>query len=1086
MANVRGTSRADILRGTTARDRLFGLDGNDRLFGANGHDLLYGGNHNDLLKGDRGNDRLWGHNGNDKLYGGHGHDRLYGHNGVDLLRGQSHNDLLYGGNHNDRLYGDSGADRLYGQNHNDRLYGGDNDDRLYGGNHDDRLYGQNGNDWLYGQNHDDILRGGAGDDSLYGGHGDDLLIGDAGIDLLAGGDGDDVYVVDHGDEIVEVTLDEGYDEVRSSVSFVLGVHQEKLVLLGSDDIDGDATVHGHTRHNVVIGNSGDNVLRSGSGIDRLEGGAGNDVLSAGSGAWTDELFGGPGDDIFFSNQFDVIDGGPGTDAIVFSHDFIHQLTVTSVEVLDLRQATVEAYFDSDQVNLDYYRDRKPLPSAEQVLSWNDDGTLLVVGDPGDVVSGPGSWTLSGTGIVDGVAVRTFTDNGAIVHIEQGIEVAFSSEYDFSGAAPDADGRVDGLTAGARLGRSLDGGADVNGDGFDDFVLGAPGVNGGAGAMYLVFGAEGLDPSTVDLAGLDGTDGVRLDGVGAGDGAGSSVALGGDVNGDGLADLLIAASGADHGGAGTGSVYVVFGSTDFGGATFDLGALNGDNGFRVDGDTSNRLSGANVGRIGDLNGDGIDDIGIGVAELQHTPGEKGSTFIVFGQTEGHAAAMTLDGLDGANGFRFDAVHRAGFGLSGGDLNGDGIDDLVVSSAVRAGPFSQSAHAVFGNDDGFSARMTPADLDGSNGFTVGVTRSALGIAANGDVNGDGLADLLVGHTHPGTTFPLGGFRLIYGSEAAFPQLIDRFDLDGDNGFRTSDTFPDFGSNLGSSAAFLGDVNGDGYDDYAVGSGTDLFPPEGGEHAVVLFGGEGPHPPRWYSEQNGVIDNDFLGGRHGLRISRYGEMKLSVAAAGDLNGDGYDDILLADDDASVAGQAGAGSVFILLGGDFGYGVDLEGTGSGEPLVGGSADERLVAGAGDDYLDGGGGVDVLLAGPGNDVLVFDPSDRRADGGNGVDTLQIDGSGIVLDFDALRPLLVTGIDRIDLTGSGDNTAQLTLADVMQISDFDLLRIDGDVGDTIVSDGQGWQPVVGPPVILDGISYDAWTVDNVRLLVDTDLTPVIS
>ena len=115
---------------------------------------------------------------------------------------------------------------------------------------------------------------------------------------------------------------------------------------------------------------------------------------------------------------------------------------------------------------------------------------------------------------------------------------------------------------------------------------------------------------MDLSALDGSNGFRLDGANRGDQSGVSVSSAGDVNGDGYDDVIIGAWGAGNNGAGSGSSYVVFGKASGFDATMDLSALDGSNGFRIDGVHRADYSGVSVSSAGDFNGDGYDDVIIG--------------------------------------------------------------------------------------------------------------------------------------------------------------------------------------------------------------------------------------------------------------------------------------------------------------------------------------------------------------------------------------------------------------------------------------------------------------------------------------------
>ncbi|NEP01399.1 MAG: hypothetical protein F6K58_22630 [Symploca sp. SIO2E9] len=272
--------------------------------------------------------------------------------------------------------------------------------------------------------------------------------------------------------------------------------------------------------------------------------------------------------------------------------------------------------------------------------------------------------------------------------------------------------INGIDAYDYSGLSVKAAGDINDDGFDDLIIGAPGADSNGnflvGESYVVFGGIEMDGvGSLELSELDGSNGFIIQGIDAYDQIGFSISAAGDINNDGIDDLIIGASVADsNGNFYAGESYVVFGGAGIGAiGNLDLSALNGNNGFVIQGVDTGDLFGSSVSAAGDINNDGIDDLIIG-AEGADSDNRAiaGEVYVVFGGAGvGTGGSLDLSVLDGSNNLvvlnGIDAGDLSGSSVSAvGDINNDGIDDLIVG-APAADPHGNDvageSYVVFGS-------------------------------------------------------------------------------------------------------------------------------------------------------------------------------------------------------------------------------------------------------------------------------------------------------------------------------------------------------------------------------------------------------
>ena len=674
--------------------------------------------------------------------------------------------------------------------------------------------------------------------------------------------------------------------------------------------------------------------------------------------------------------------------------------------------------------------------------------LDLAGGLGSSVSSAGD--INGDGIDDlilgaagaGEITRYYSPYGGFeydargeVYVVFGTTDGFESDFDLTTLDGSNGFTISGIDENDSLGRSVSSAGDVNGDGIDDLILGAPNAGYSSysqeGEVYVVFGTtEGFD-SELDLTTLDGNNGFTISGLDENDGLGFAISGAGDVNGDGIDDLILGAPYADF--SKLGEAYVIFGTTDGFESELDLTTLDGSNGFVISGISSDDRFGNSVSSA-DINGDGIDDLIIGApfAGIIDYPGyyytysdRRGEVYVIFGTTDGFDVDIDLTTLDGSNGLTIsglDENDRLGSSVnSAGDINGDGIDDLILG-ASGAGSAGET-YVVFGSNDEFSSSLDLSSLDGRNGFIIyGIDegdRLGFSVSGAGDFNGDGFDDLIIGAPSADSTSydsRAGEVYLLFGKSDGFEPDLELTTLDAKDGLVISGL--DVRDFSGSSVSNGGDVNGDGFDDLIIGAPGN-YATEG--KAYIIFGF---NPLEETPEIRGTGNNDVLTGTpEGETISGLGGNDILKGLAGNdtlLGGNGKDTLRGNAGDDLLKGEQG----FDLLVGDRGNDTLNGGLGN-DTLRGGADDDLLQGNSGFDVLVGNNGNDTLLGGNGNDKLRGDGGSDRLDGGVGNDNL-LGGAG--QDFFVLKPGegndviadYFDGIDRFVL-GGGLEFSDLTI-----------------------------------------------------------------
>lgn len=469
--------------------------------------------------------------------------------------------------------------------------------------------------------------------------------------------------------------------------------------------------------------------------------------------------------------------------------------------------------------------------------------------------------------------------------------------------------------------------DINGDGRADLIINLAEAASEGG--YIVWGRTSF-PQWLDLSVVSATNRTLFT-VDAE--AGDSVAGLGDINNDGLSDFGITDADSDgHAGlpqTNSGSVFVVFGSTTAFPASSDLNLLNGTNGFQLHGPSASDNLGLDrhsLAGVGDVNGDGFGDFVVTATYGDGPTGTRtsaGEAYLIFGRSGTWAAETDMSALTAGTQvvpiYGNEAQDQLARAAGVGDVNGDGLADILLAASLADGPANArtnggEGYLVFGRTT-WPTSLEVSALDGATGVTLlpadAQDRLGIGVSTAGDFNGDGLADVLISAEladGAGNTRSQASDSYVIFGRTSWTSTLELSALNGTTGFMIHGS--EASDIAGFNVASAGDFNGDGFHDIVVGvPGGDAYlnSLSGAGEAFLLFGRSGVWPA--------AMDASTLNGINGFRYigaEASDGAGFTVGPAADYNGDGVSDMIIVatNGDGDTGARTNAGDVHVVFG--------------------------------------------------------------------------------------------------------------------------------------------------------------------------------